>query len=567
MQSLFLSLAAFGAGLVSTGFCLSLAAFGLMSYLQNRRQARLRQTPTHYSSPYRALPIHCLNQLGRLAEKLLGVSVALDESSLIWAAVHRADLPIHLKPSCQQPPSFISSAVLALRKVRAIFGWKVEADILDANPLAKEAIGPVLEPLRLLLADLEVSGLPPFGRFMQRERLINILAHRIRAQAFFAQFPEIDDEELLPPVVILGLPRTGTTMLHRLLASDTRNFLSLPAWESMNPVPYEYRRLQQDELASGRADAARFKEAQATEAFFALAAPHWPAIHDAAPLEIEEDVMLMELSLLSYVSPSCVSCPRFSTWLETADVSPSYRYMARLLKLIQWYRAGDYSPRPWLLKTPDHLHFLPHLLKIFKDARLIVCHRDPAVALASFCSMVAHTQGLFSDKVDVLETGSAWCRKFASALSTLTDIRDYDNSIPGKGEARYELRSGSAGSGAGKRKASSIQRDSETNMQENRTRAVQKQGQDQARWHDILYANMMVEPLQQAKGIYAWLGLPWTEASETALYQHMAASTHKRKHKTRHVYNLKSFGLDYEQVKLVTKKYTQRFKVKLEPIN
>jgi hypothetical protein len=266
------------------------------------------------------------------------------------------------------------------------------------------------EPLwRLLYSVNNESRLHPVGRFITQKRLENLLSVRLRAEHYFKTYPEILEQELYPVTVIIGLQRTGTTKLHRMLASDpdTRALLS---WEALNPAPIN------GEIKSGDK---RIKIAKLNENVLKIMSPGFFAIHPVEHLAPEEDVLLLDVSFLSTTAEAIMDVPSYSNWLEKTDQSPAYDYMVKLLKLLQWQRPA----LRWVLKTPHHLEFLNLAEKHFGDVQFVWTHRNVHEAIPSFLSMVAHSRILFSNHVDANEVAKHWVRKIGYMLTQAMDYR------------------------------------------------------------------------------------------------------------------------------------------------
>lgn len=317
--------------------------------------------------PYRPFGIRLLNAIGRVLA-LLGIRTSLDPASMIRAAKRRTGLDDFGDESFME-----GLCVLA------------EAQDKEAN-------------------------LHPFGRFVARDRLVGFLAVRLKVQQLVKQHPEILQQEIRAPLVIAGLQRTGTTMLHRLLAADpdTRAMLS---WESLDPTPADVK--------SGQTDP-RLKKALLAEKALKYMAPEFFAIHPVEAGAPEEDILLLEYSFMSDVPESMFTVPSYGAWLKQQDMTPAYEYLKLLLQLLQWQKPG----KRWVLKTPSHLGQLDSLLRIFPDAKIIQTHRDPAKTTASFSSMVTHGSGVFSDVVDAHERAMLWLDKNAGMLRRARQVRE-----------------------------------------------------------------------------------------------------------------------------------------------
>jgi hypothetical protein len=275
------------------------------------------------------------------------------------------------------------------------------------------------EPLdRLLYSVNNEARLHPVGRFISMKRLENLLSVRLRAEHYFKKYPEILEQPLYPVMVIIGLQRTGTTKLHRMLASDLEN-RALLSWEALNPAPMN------GEMKSGEK---RIKIAKLNENALKIMSPGFFAIHPVEHLAPEEDVLLLDVSFLSTTAEAIMHVPSYSDWLEKTDQSPAYEYMVKLMKLPQWQRPA----KRWVLKTPHHLEFLSLAEKQFEDVQFIWTHRNVQECIPSFLSMVAHSRILFSNEVDGNEVAQHWVRKIGYMLSQAMDYRlrnAHDNHI------------------------------------------------------------------------------------------------------------------------------------------
>ena len=266
------------------------------------------------------------------------------------------------------------------------------------------------EPLEVMLKSInEEAKLHPIGQFITRQRIINLLSVRLRAEYYFKKHPEILEQELYPCMVIVGLQRTGTTKLQRLLASDPDN-RSILSWEALNPAPIN------EDIKSGEE---RIKIAKTSVKALKYMSPGFFAIH---PIEFEapeEDVLLLDVSFLSTTTEATMNVPTYAAWLEKTDQSPAYAYMVKLLKLLQWQRPG----KRWVLKTPHHLEFLPLAKKYFGDVQFIWTHRDVTECIPSFLSMISYSRILFSEEVDQEVVAEHWVRKNGYMLSKGLEYR------------------------------------------------------------------------------------------------------------------------------------------------
>lgn len=266
------------------------------------------------------------------------------------------------------------------------------------------------EPLdRLLYSIIEEAGLHPIGNFITRQRMINLLCIRLRAEDLFRRFPAILEQPLLPAWVILGLQRTGTTKLHRLLAADENNRVVL-SWEAINPVPLSNH--------DGKPDK-RIAIARNSERALRLMAPGFFAIHPVEHNAPEEDILLLDTTFLSTTPEATMNVPSYAAWLERTDQSPAYGYMVKLLKLLQWQRPG----KRWILKSPHHLEFTDLIDRYFDQVHFLWTHRDVTECIPSFISMAAHSRVIFSDQADGNSIARHWIRKTGYMLQKGLDYR------------------------------------------------------------------------------------------------------------------------------------------------
>lgn len=326
------------------------------------------ETSTEYGQPYRPLPVSIANRLGRLAGSC-GIGGRLNVDRLLAAARRKTRL--------------------------SDFGdeWFVE-------------------PLQVLVRAInEEARLTPVGYAFQKTRIISALSIRLRAERLLKKHPEILDIHLGGIVLIAGLQRTATTMLHRLIAAHP-NMRAVRAWEALNPVPLP------GETRAGPRRRLRFARlAQETIAFLS---PDFFAVHPIEHDAPEEDVLLLDLSFMSQTPEATMHVPSYADWLERQDHTRSYEYLRIMLKLLHWQRAAG----NWVLKTPVHMEHLDVLLEVFPNAVVVQTHRDPKKSTASFLSMVAHSRGILSDHVDVSEIAGHWTRKIRRMMERSIRVRN-----------------------------------------------------------------------------------------------------------------------------------------------
>ncbi|MCC2657844.1 MAG: sulfotransferase [Panacagrimonas sp.] len=260
----------------------------------------------------------------------------------------------------------------------------------------------------------EEARLSDTGRHVFKLKLVGQLATRLRLEDDLHRHPEILGEVVAPPLVIVGLPRTGTTKLHRLLSRDPR-FWWMAFWESQFPLPL-----------TGEAPGdpkARIAEGHKLVDMMTTAMPKLMAIHPMAAEEADEEVMLMEHSMLSAFD-AYASIPSYSQWLNQQDQSPAYRFLARMLQHLQWQkrRRGIRAQR-WVLKAPHHLQRMDILLKVFPGAQVIQTHRDPLRSIPSIASFIDTLWRIYSDQADPVEAGRTWSERMRLGLDHTMRVR------------------------------------------------------------------------------------------------------------------------------------------------
>ncbi len=266
------------------------------------------------------------------------------------------------------------------------------------------------EPLdRMLQSINKEANLHPVGVFISRERIINLVANRLRAEYYFKKYPEILDQEVYPVWMIVGLQRTGTTKLQRLLNADPDNRV-LASWEAINPAPFLKQNGKEDK---------RLKKARLSEKALKIMAPGFFAIHPVEYLAPEEDILLLDISFLSTTPEATMHVPSYAAWLEKTDQSYAYEYAAKLMKLLQWQRPA----KRWILKSPHHLEFLNIADKTFGELHFLWTHRDPCISIPSFLSMMSHSRALFSNDVSLEKVADHWVKKSTFILNKGIEYR------------------------------------------------------------------------------------------------------------------------------------------------
>jgi hypothetical protein len=312
---------------------------------------------------------------------------------------------------------------------------------------------------------------------------------RMRATEWFRRCPEIADEQVVDPVVVVGMMRSGTTLLQRLLAADPR-FHCVHGWEVVEVAPPLDLEWAGVDPRIGKAVAREEQSRQWVPELFAF--------HPMYAMEAEEEIVFLADAFLSHVPESGAHVPAYRSWIDTQDFAPAYDHLHRMLQLLQWQkrRRGETADR-WVLKTPAHLGYLDDLRARFPDLHLVHLHRDPVETIASGASLNATLHAMHADAVDLHRIGTEW-----------------------------------------------IERMGWTNDRALATRAGW--GADPALVTDLQFADAVADPVGQVSRVYDAVGLDLTAAAEAAMRHWLV----RRPRETRRPsYTPETYGLTAEQIR------------------
>ncbi|MFO1537669.1 MAG: sulfotransferase family protein [Actinomycetota bacterium] len=259
--------------------------------------------------------------------------------------------------------------------VDAVLGAAVVASGLDD-------FGPDDFRARLDLWVREVDEDPDrtgLGRLILFGNVVRYATNRLRTVDLLRRHPEIHDVEIARPVIVIGLPRSGTTNLVNLIGADTR-FRSMPLWESYEPVPDPRETPGPDGVDPRWTRGQQMWEAMRTST------PHVAAMHPMEPDHIHEEIELQLSDFASYNQEWVGRVPRWRDHYLAHDQTPHYEWMRTGLQILQWYRPRE----RWVLKSPQHLEQIGPLLRVFPDATVVVTHRDPVAVVQSTATMMAY---------------------------------------------------------------------------------------------------------------------------------------------------------------------------------
>jgi hypothetical protein len=225
-------------------------------------------------------------------------------------------------------------------------------------------------------ADPERTGL---GRLLMFGDCVRYATNRLRIEDLLRRHPEILEVPIVAPVIVIGLPRSGTTNLVNLLAADSR-FRSMPLWESYEPVPDPREPAEVDGVDP------RWTRCQQTWEAMQAGAPFVAAMHPMEPDHVHEEIELMTPDFASYELEWVARAPRWRDHHLAHDQTPHYAYLKRVLQILQWYRPRE----RWVLKSPQHLEQIGPLMATFPDATVVVTHRDPVAVVQSTITMLTY---------------------------------------------------------------------------------------------------------------------------------------------------------------------------------
>ena len=282
----------------------------------------------------------------------------------------------------------------------------IVADARQATGLGDLGDDTLTDRLAAMVAALEAdTGLSGVGRHLVRERMVGLLKARLRFEDFVRRHPEALEVELEPPVVVVGLPRSGTTHLVNLLAADSR-FRSMPWWEVIEPTP-----VLGDGPGPDGVDP-RYLRCLAAHEMTRKVAPLAALMHDRPPWSIEEDCELVDLDLCSYTTEWHARVPGWRDFYLGLDQRLHYAFFRRELQVLSYLR----GPNRWVLKTPQHLEQLGPLLDTFPGATIALTLRDPVAVLQSAITMLAYGDRMRRVRIEADQLAAYWVDRIERLL-------------------------------------------------------------------------------------------------------------------------------------------------------
>ena len=387
--------------------------------------------------------------------------------------------------------------LLPLDPDRLIAGARKRTGLEDlGDPSFRDGLAAFVESLE------RDAHLTPLGRVVVRTDLSRLLEQRLRMEAEWRAHPEIGEESVVAPIFILGMPRTGTSILHELLAQDPAVRVPM-TWEAMFPWPPPERARYDDDP--------RIAEVARHLSGVDRLLPEFKRMHPMGELLPQECAVLTAYDMRTMVWHTQFRVPGYQDWFEAQDHVATYRGHRRMLQYLQWRCPGA----PWVLKSPQHLWALDALLAVYPDARIVQTHRDPLKVVASLTSLVSMLRSMTASPVDPHDVARDWTVRLAAGLGHTMDVR-----------ARGLL--------------------------------------PESQVYDLGFRDFMKDEVEAIRSMYAHFGMTLSEEAEGRIRAFLAANP-KGAHGGHH-YRLSDTGLDEATERERYRAYQTRHQVPEEPV-
>lgn len=264
---------------------------------------------------------------------------------------------------------------------------------------------------RLINSSNNEAQLTQIGRTAAKASLVDCMSNRMQLFDYAKKHPEIREQKIEQPIFILGLPRTGTTILHATVAADPRN-RGLMLWEMQRPFPPPHSDPEKNQP--------RILELDKNMKQLEMLAPEMKSKHESNPRLAEECLPMMGSAFFQEQFSTVNRMPSYREWYMNADAKPAYEYHKLFLQYLQSISGG----RRWVLKSPLHLPFLKTILDVYPDACFVQTHRDPLKVLASVCSLLMTLRGAFSDAIDLDQIREEESTFFSNVVNRGLQARD-----------------------------------------------------------------------------------------------------------------------------------------------
>jgi hypothetical protein len=359
-----------------------------------------------------------------------------------------------------------------------------------------------IEPLDILLDSLDrESNLTLLGRILVRSDILNLLQNRLRIAELVRREPRIREQQVEQPIFIVGLPRSGTTILHELLSLDP-NLRAPLTWEVRFPCP-----------PPTEADQDTDPRIASAERIFDLwnhLVPDFRTMHEMGAQLPCECIWLTAHSFRCEEFLGRQQTPSYGAWLATADLGPAYSYHRLMLQVFQWGRPTE----RWVLKAPSHMGAMPFLFGEYPDARIVQTHRDPLQSMASTGSLLAAHAWMRADQLDreLIALGFAG-EGMASRLDAVIQARDED---PERSKQFFDVR----------------------------------------------FQDLMKDPVGVLESVYEHVEMEFVPSHAERIRSYLAAKP--RGMHGRHEYRLEDMGIELAQERDRFSRYQERFSVQSE---
>ena len=353
-------------------------------------------------------------------------------------------------------------------------------------------------PLGILLRSFEQDArLNLIGRITVHSEIVRVLCNRLCMQRDRTLYPAIAREKIRQPIFITGLPRSGTTFLHALLAQDPA--CRVPqVWEVMHPSP-------PPESATYCSDP-RIKRTSKALSWIDVLMPDFEKCHTIEARLPQECIAMTDHSFLSYVFESMYFVTSYRSWHDRQDKRPAYECHRSFLQHLQWRCPGA----PWVLKAPSHLMALESLFEVYPDAQVVLTHRDPLRVLPSCASFAKVLRAPFTGEIDLKALGAEVSRRWSDSADQVTRLRS-------------------------------------------------DQKQPRGNFFDVAYPELIRDPMAVVLGLYRHFDRELSREAEAAMRLYVAQNPKDKR--GAHLYSLEEFGLDPATERGNFQKYTEYFDI------
>ena len=252
----------------------------------------------------------------------------------------------------------------------------------------------------------EDTGQNDFGRASAFESMVRFASNRLRVEDLVKRHPEIQQIELPRPIIIAGLPRSGTTHLVNILARHP-DLRSMELWETNEPVP------RPDEMNFESSEVnPRWRRSNEVWHVMNNVLKHWSAMHEWAPGHVHEECELQCFDFGSYMLDWFARVPRWQRYYAEHDQTPHYGYAKKVIQVMSWLK----GPNRWVMKSPPNMENLPAVFATYPDATVVITHRDPVAVIQSAVTMMAYLDRLRRTDMDLPGLAAYWIDRIEALL-------------------------------------------------------------------------------------------------------------------------------------------------------